>query len=113
MYTYATENKNNQIKSKRELAAMREQTRGRGTDLRTEREPFFKVDWEAAITMRVENIKGKKKKTQVYKNILSTAGANDNGLLLFSSRREFISLSEGQCQLGKPTTNAAVPPSPL
>ena len=61
MYTYATENKNNQIKSKRELAAMREQTRGRGTDLRTEREPFFKVDWEAAITMRVENIKGKKK----------------------------------------------------
>ena len=57
--------------------------------------------------------KRKKKKTQVYKNILSTAGANDNGLLLFSSRREFISLSEGQCQLGKPTTNAAVPPSPL
>lgn len=84
MYTYATENKNNQIKSKRELADLWENRRADVARIYTNRK-------RAILQSRLGScyyyegrkyIKGKK--TQVYKNILSTARAITTTAFFFS-----------------------------
>lgn len=82
MYTYATENKNNQIKSKRELADLWESRRADVARIYTNRK-------RAILQSRLGSCyyyEGRKyiKKTQVYKNILSTAGAITTTAFFFS-----------------------------
>jgi hypothetical protein len=82
MCTYATENKNNQIKSKRELADLWESRRADVARIYTNRK-------RAILQSRLGSCyyyEGRKyiKKTQVYKNILSTAGAITTTAFFFS-----------------------------